>query len=197
MTALPALLEAIRAAHDANPALGAFVGFPDDLHEIDLTARHLPCADHMYGDALLKTADNPLARAFFAAGPEAFWRDTYAGTNIGDDFMNRFGCYCAIGSGGAWDSNQMKGYVVTMPPGLHYPWHHHPAEEMYVVLAGEAEFFREGEPMELLREGDTSFHASNQPHAMETRDSPVMCYVTWRNHFDTPPVLTERPVELP
>ena len=62
------------------------------------------------------------------------------------------------------------------------------------MSAREAAFHREGDPTEVLRPGGTSFHASNQPHAMETTDSPVMCYVTWRNHLDTPPVLTERAV---
>ena len=194
MTPFARLLDAIRDAHETSPALADFVSFPDDVHEVALSPRHLPCADYMYHDEILQAAPNPLARAFFAAGPDAFWRETYAGTNIGEDFMNRFGCFCAIGNGGAYDSDRMKGYVVTMPPGLHYPWHHHPAEEMYLVLAGEAEFYREGEAASVLREGDTSFHASNQPHAMETKNSPVICYVTWRNHFDTPPVLTERPV---
>lgn len=196
MNAFGQLKDALRQAHATHPQLADFVGFPDDLQDQPLKARHLPCADYVYGDASFRDADAPLARAFFAAGPNAFWRATYADTDIGDDFLNRFGCYCAIGDGGPWKSGQMSGYVVTMPPGLYYPWHHHKAEELYLVLAGEAEFYREGEPAETLREGDTSFHASSQPHAMETKGSSVMCYVTWRNHLNIPPVLTEREVRL-
>jgi len=41
-----------------------------------------------------------------------------------------------------------------------------------------------------LTEDDTSFHQSNQPHAMETLDDPVLCLVAWRDDFETPPVLT-------
>lgn len=62
---------------------------------------------------------------------------------------------------------------------------------MYLTLAGEAEFMREGASNKKLRPGDTSQHASNQPHAMETHAHPVMAYVVWRNGFETPPVLTE------
>jgi quercetin dioxygenase-like cupin family protein len=105
--------------------------------------------------------------------------------------MDRFGCYCLIGKDGAYISTQMFAWVVYMPAHLHYPWHHHPAEEMYLVIAGEAEFMREGASPEVLRAGDTCFHASNQPHAMETHDHPVMALVMWRNGFDTPPVLSE------
>lgn len=194
MTPVARLLDVLRDTHARVPELAAFASFPDDIRETPLIPRHLRCADHMYSDPVLRAATNPLAKAFFEAGPYAFWRDTYADTDIGEDFMNRFGCYCAIGSDAPYDSDRLKGWLVTMPAGLHYTWHHHKAEEMYLVLAGEAEFLREGDPSEVLREGDVSFHASNQPHAMITRDSPVMCYVTWRNHFDSPPVLTDREV---
>ena len=194
MTAWAGLEAALRAVHRDHPALRDFVAFPDDLEPRPVAPRHMPCADLAYADPVFQMAEHPLARAFLEAGPVAWWRDTYVDTDIGADFMARFGCYCAIGGGGAWTSRKMAGYVVTMPAGLDYTWHHHPAEEMYLVLAGEAEFYREGEVAEVLRAGDTSFHASMQPHAMATKDSPVMCYVTWRNHLDTPPVLTEREV---
>ena len=64
------------------------------------------------------------------------------------------------------------------------------SREAYLVIAGEAEFMREGEPNATLRAGDISIHGSNQPHAMQTHDHPVMAMVVWRNGFDTPPVLT-------
>jgi hypothetical protein len=41
-----------------------------------------------------------------------------------------------------------------------------------------------------LGPGDTAFHASNQPHAMTTKDKPVLAYVLWRGDLKTPPVLT-------
>lgn len=189
------LLEQARAAHHEFAALSQFCVFPEDLREVEVRRRHLPCAALMEQDASMRQADvHPFARAFLDASPYAFWRDTYAGTDIGRDFMDRFGCYCLIGPEGAYRSDQMLGFVVYMPPKLWYPWHQHPAEELYTVLAGEAEFLREGAPAETLSAGESSFHASNQPHAMETHDHPVMAYVTWRNNFETKPVLTERDV---
>lgn len=190
-----ALLSAAREAHQRFPALAEFCEFPGDLNDTDVASRHLPCAKLMEADpALQDPGMDPLAKAFLAASPHAHWRDTYAGTEIGQEFMDRFGCYCLIGPGGAYRSNQMLAFVVYMPARLWYPWHHHPAEELYTVLHGEAEFLREGEPSETLSAGHSSFHASNQPHAMQTHDSPVVAYVTWRNHFETRPVLTERDV---
>jgi len=189
------LLDQARAAHETHPALARFVGFPDDLTEQPMAPYSVPAADLVMRETGLFGAKLAAFRdAFIAAAPEALWRETYKDTDIGPDFMDRFGCFCLIGPGGPWASARMAGFVVYMPAGLHYPWHHHPAEEMYLVLAGEALFLRDGEPPETLRAGDTSFHAANQPHAMETGAHPVMAYVTWRNALETPPVLTERAV---
>ena len=190
------LIQAAREAHGRFASLPAFCEFPDDLTEAVVEQRHFPCAALMERDpALSDPSVDPLARAFLKGSPHAHWRETYAGTDIGQDFMDRFGCYCLIGPGGAYRSAQMLGFVVYMPPKLWYPWHHHPAEELYTVLYGEAEFLREGETNETLGPGESSFHASNQPHAMETHDYPVMAYVVWRNHFETNPVLTLREIQ--
>lgn len=185
------LLNEARRAHESHPALAAFVGFPDDLVEQPTAPFTVPAAGYLARETgLFGTAQAAFRDAFVAAGPDATWRETYKDTDIGADFMERFGCYCLIGPDAPWISARMAGFLVYMPAGLHYPWHQHPAEEMYLVLAGEALFLRAGEPPETLRAGDTSYHAANQPHAMETGAHPVMAYVTWRNELDSPPVLT-------
>ena len=185
------LLQSAQTAHQNEPAIAEFVAFPDDIEPIDCPPFHIPAADLMMSDhSLAELGLHDLGRAFLEAGPVAKWRKTYEGTNIGQDFMDRFACYCLIGEGGGFISRKMAGYVVYMPPNLHYPWHEHPAEELYFILAGEAEFGREGQPNEILRAGDASFHASGQPHATTTHDKPMLAYVTWRNHLDTAPIWT-------
>ncbi|AXI54474.1 hypothetical protein C1J05_08180 [Sulfitobacter sp. JL08] len=186
------LLKQARAALLSHPQTQDFCAFPDDVTPQAVVPFHAPCADYLARETgLFSDRYAGLRDAFVAAGPVATWRETYKGTGIGKHFMDRFGCYCLIGKDGAYISAQMFAWVVYMPAHLHYPWHHHPAEEMYLVIAGEAEFMREGASPEVLRAGDTCFHASNQPHAMETHDHPVMALVMWRNGFDTPPVLSE------
>ncbi len=186
------VLTAARSAHQRSPAMKAFCPFPDDVTPQAVEAFHIPAADLLAQETRLHTQDHAdLRDASVAAGSFARWRETYKGTDIGQDFMDRFGCYALIGGGGAFTSQQMWAWVVYMPEGLYYPWHHHPGEEMYLVLAGQAEFMAEGRPNEILRPGQTSQHRSNQPHAMQTHDHPVMAMVIWRNGFDTAPVLTE------
>ena len=80
--------------------------------------------------------------------------------------------------------------MVYMPAGLYYPWHQHPAEELYLCLAGEAVFKKDLEEDKVLRKGEITIHGSNQPHATQMHDHPGLCYDIWSNELTTPPVLT-------
>ena len=189
------LLAEVRAVHASHKVLQDFCAFPTDLEPQQVEPFHAPCADCLAQEIRLKTAGlETLRDAFVRAGPYAKWRETYKGTDIGNDFMRRFGCYCLIGTGGAFTSQQVWCWVVTMPAHLHYTWHHHPGEELYFVVAGEARFFCEGKPDQTLRPGGAPFHGAIVLHAMETHDWPVMALVLWRNGFETAPVLTEREI---
>jgi quercetin dioxygenase-like cupin family protein len=177
-----------------HPDLMAFASFPEDLQTQVVHPHAMPALALLMAETGLAPETYPaLFASCLAASVEAQWRDTYKDTDIGQDFMDRFGCYTIIGHGGAFQSAQLWSWVVYMPAGLHYPWHQHPGEEIYLVLAGEAEFMRWGEPGKTLRQGDTSDHASNQPHAMTTHEHPVLCLVLWRNGFDVGPVLSVVP----
>ncbi len=185
------LLSTCREAHRTHPTLAAFCGFPNDISPQDVVPFPIPAAELLSRETGLETSlYNDLRDAIIAAGPNARWRETYKDTDIGETFLSRFGCYCIIGDGGPFSSQQIRAWIVYVPPKLHYRWHHHTGEEVYLVIAGEAEFFRKGDPPETLRSGQTSTHASNQPHAMETHETPVLALVIWRNGFDSVPTLT-------
>jgi len=185
------LLVFARDAHQSHAKLSAFCEFPDDIRFQNVTPFQVSAADLFGRELALATSDYTEFRdAVVAAGPHAHWRETYKGTDIGEDFMSRFGCYCLIGDQGPFTSQKMRAWIVYMPPKLHYRWHQHSGEEMYLVIAGKAEFLRDGVDPVTLRSGQTSTHASDQPHAMETYDSAVLAYVIWRNGFDGAPGLT-------
>jgi hypothetical protein len=168
-----------------------FTPFPDDIVRQAVTPFHSTCCDVFCEDKKLVSHKYPaLQDAIRAASGAVHWRETYKDTDIGDDFMDQFACYCIIGDNAPFMSAAIRLFMVYMPPHFYYPWHNHPAEEMYLVVSGNGVFKRKGCPDERLAEGDTSFHQSNQPHAMETLDDPVLCLVAWRNDFETPPVLT-------
>ncbi|MEB8387222.1 dimethylsulfonioproprionate lyase family protein [Rhodobacteraceae bacterium KMM 6894] len=189
------LLTQARIMHEATPALQMFCPFPDDLTPKDVVAFKTPVTDLLAVETGLDTDRfSALRDAFVAAGPLAEWREPYKNADIGQDFTQRFGCYCLIGTGGAFDSDKMRAWMVYMPAAFYYTWHHHVAEEMYFVVGGSAIFNRRGDDPERLQSGQTCAHSSNQPHAMETTDGAVLCYVIWRNGFDDGLVLTDQAV---
>mgnify|MGYP000686202601 FL=1 len=164
---------------------------PADIKKQEFDPFHIPASDLMQNETGLITDDYAELRdAFITASPYAHWRQTYKGTIIGEKFLNEFGCYGLIGPESPFQSEKIRAWVVYMPRNFYYPWHHHPAEEMYLCLAGEAVFRRENYPDIRLGSGGIMEHSANQPHSMETLEHPIMAYVVWRNEFGTKPVLT-------
>ena len=185
------LIEVARHVHESHQEVSNFCSFPDDLKPQTITHNHINSSDILQSEKHLFTDKyHDFRDAFINAAPFAHWRETYKNTDIGNDFMSRFGCYCLIGTNAPFYSKKMHAFVVYMPQELFYPWHHHPGEEMYLTIAGEAEFMKDKEENEFLQSGGVSEHKSNQPHAMKTHTNPVMAYVIWRNKFNTPPVWT-------
>lgn len=188
-------LAQVKAFYEAEPALTEFKDFPpaSDLVYNSLEPHHIDPATLFAADKSLETRDFGAVRdALIAVKDVAHWRETYRGTNIGEDFLNRFGCYELFGWEGHFRCQSTRGFIVYSDAGLYYPWHHHPAEEIYFILAGEAEFATEGNSPKLLRPGDTVLHAENQPHNMVTRDKGVLAWVQWRGEMSVAPTLTDR-----
>ena len=179
--------------HQSTKVVREFADFPDDFEWQELPRHQISGARLMAQDKSLETDTyQSLRDTFIALWQEANWRETYRDTNIGEDFLSRFACYEFFGHEGHFHTKKMRGFLLYSDASLYYPWHHHPAEELYFIIAGEASFATEGNEPKLLKPGDTVFHASNQPHNMRTHDKGVLAYVLWRNEFNTAPVLTDR-----
>lgn len=186
-------LDEIKKLHNSQAVLDEFSKLPDDFNWQELKPINIPGAQLMTEDTSLITAQyQKLRDAFIAPWKDAHWLETYRDTNISKDFLSRFACYELYGHEGHFHTEKMRGFLVYSDANLYYPWHHHPAEELYFIIAGEASFATEGNAPKLLKPGDTVFHESNQPHNMQTHDSGVLAYVLWRNEFDVAPVLTDR-----
>jgi quercetin dioxygenase-like cupin family protein len=184
------LLDQLRAAYAAHPDLTGFAPFPTRLVPQEIAPQHRAPSDLMRADPGLASSAFPgLTAAIQAAAPQMRWRETYPEDAEGADFMDRWGCFTIIGADSPFASPELRVFVVYMPARLVYPSHRHPAEEIYLVLAGRARFRREGQRAQTLSPGQTVFHASNQVHAIETGERPVLCLVAWRSHLETPPVL--------
>ena len=185
------LLEKAKNVHLGNSELQNFCPFPKDIKKQEFQPFHTLASDLMQNDIGLNTDDYiELRDAFISASPYAHWRQTYKGTTVSKRFLKKFGCYALIGPESPFKSEEIRAWVVYMPKNFYYPWHQHPAEEMYFCLAGEAVFRKENTSEVVLNSGEAMQHSTNQPHAMETFDHPMMAYVVWRNEFGIKPILT-------
>ncbi len=184
------LLSASNAAYMRHEELRNFADFPTNLKQQAMVPIDRPASRLLQEDKDLKSAAfADLQSAIIAAAPVMRWRAIYDSKTHDTRFMDKLGCYSIIGKGGPFASNCLRLFIVYMPAGLYYPWHIHPAEEMYMVISGSAIFKRGGTADENLSEGQSMFHESNQPHAIETTDTPMLSLVAWRNHLETPPSL--------
>ena len=174
------VLEAARRLHQAHPDLSAFGSWPTDLSPSPLTANHIPAADLVKGFEIAGSdLTQPLISAICATTHLAQWKQTYAEDEVGADFLRRYGYYELFGPTGHFHSTQLRGYIAYWGPGLNYDWHSHQAEEIYLTLAGGAEF-KTTEDTGVVGTDQTRLHTSWQSHAMVTTDQPILTFVLWR-----------------
>jgi mannose-6-phosphate isomerase-like protein (cupin superfamily) len=175
------LLTALRDLHDQNEAMQAFAPWPDSLEWVERDPVRLPVAGHVEDwqeTGTGKTAE--VHRAMAEAAALAEWRLTYTEEEVGAHFLENYGYFELFGPDGHYRTNDARAYVAYWGPGLFYDWHHHEAEELYVVVSGSGLFHIEGGADAQLNRGDTRLHGSWQKHAMTTGDEPILTFVMWR-----------------
>ncbi len=85
------LLAEARAVHQRHPALQGFCPFPDHVTAQEVEPYDIPGSALMAADeALVSRGYGRLTEMFRRAAPLAHWRETYKGTGIGRDFLDRF-----------------------------------------------------------------------------------------------------------
>ncbi|MEX0316449.1 MAG: dimethylsulfonioproprionate lyase family protein [Ruegeria sp.] len=174
------VLEAARQLHRAHDDLRGFGAWPDVLAQTGLQPRAIPATDLVAGFALDGTGQTQaLVEAVRATAHLAHWKRTYTEAEVGADFRNRYGYYELFGPTGHFHSTRLRGYIGYWGAGLSYDWHSHQAEEIYLTLAGGADFRIAGDEAH-VGPGQTRAHVSWQSHAMVTTDRPILTFVLWR-----------------
>ena len=186
MTELARLYDAATALVRATPVLQAFSPWPEAPPLSEREAVSVPAIAELRQfisspDTTRSAEHQALIDATLAAADVIEWRRTYTESEVGADFMARYGFFELVGPTGHYHDDVTRGYVGYWGSGLHYPWHAHPAEEIYYVVAGSAEFEVEGSRT-MRSVGESQLHASNQPHAMTTPTDGigVFTFVLWR-----------------
>jgi hypothetical protein len=74
-----------------------------------------------------------------------------------------------------------------MAPSTFYPWHAHPAVELYLVMSGHAAWATQREER-IVPPGTFVLHRTNEPHSMRTFAEPLLALYGWRGDIDAPAV---------
>ena len=92
-----------------------------------------------------------------------------------------------LGSGAIWPSERMLLGFTLIAPHTNYPAHAHPAIELYLVVAGTAEWQLGDAPAAIRTPGSVIVHPSGAPHAMTTHAEPLLALFIWRGDLQTSP----------
>lgn len=142
--------------------------WPENGSRADQPARLPVCA--VLEDAL--APKGPLLEALRAIEPQLVW--TRRKGNLGDDrFRARHANAMLVGPEGVESRDDLQIGVSLMAPDTDYPVHHHPPEEIYLVLS-DGEWWNEADGWYRPGFGGTVYHRPNQRHAMRAGAKPLL-----------------------
>ena len=148
--------------------------------------------------ALATAATRPLgviAQAFAAAHPSCRWRQNanYIADPALAGFCAGYGYTEVIGDQAFVASAAVRAGFMLLAPETTYPSHHHPAEEVYHVLSGTAEWQRGSEPWHARPPGSAIHHPPHMPHATRTLAEPLLVLYCWTGAVATAAELSTSP----
>ena len=90
------------------------------------------------------------------------------------DYVGNHQSVGIVGPQGMIADERFKFGVFLQTPETFYPAHRHAAEELYFLLSGNALWQKDDAPFRPVASGALVHHASYQPHAMRTRNEPLL-----------------------
>jgi Dimethlysulfonioproprionate lyase len=175
------ILQAVQAAFAPIAAARPFLD-----HWPDLTAprRAVPASSLPVCAVLPHLSVAPETAAAFTAiqnaAPSLNWRQTYGAEAFGAAFLQAYGWSEFIGLRGPVASDTIACGVLLLGPGTTYPAHAHQAEEVYLPIAGLAEWQSGDAPFAPVPPGQPVHHLPWMPHAMRCGDQGLAALYLWR-----------------
>jgi len=114
-----------------------------------------------------------LTDAFAAIEPALAWNRRPEAAQVAGDFYNNHANAIIVGKGGLEVRQDVLIGVSLVAPEITYPRHHHPPEELYVVLS-PGEWMQDDKPMVAKRSGDLVHNPPNVWHSMRARKAPLL-----------------------
>lgn len=90
-----------------------------------------------------------------------------------------------LGPDGLVPTDSLRLGLYGILPHSEYGIRTHPAEEIFIMLAGEADWLRGDAPYQTHGRGTHSYHPSEMPHATRTHDKAFMSVYIWYGDVST------------
>ena len=111
------------------------------------------------------------------------WREAGFG-KLPEEFSKRIFASEIIGPKGIIDNPSMRVGLLLQLDHVAYPKHWHSAEELYLILLGEAHWSVDDGSPEVRPPESFVHHKSNQPHSMTTIEEPLLAMWGWTGDID-------------
>ncbi|MGI9462748.1 MAG: dimethylsulfonioproprionate lyase family protein [Aestuariivirgaceae bacterium] len=144
----------------------------------------LPAADLLTPALAVTTKATQDLVALFETESDALkWEQSYTRADgvVGDDMLSGYGFAEVIGRHGPFVSARVRAGIGVWGPHIDYPAHRHAAEEVYVVLAGSADFRLGDKPPEARTAGDTVHVPAMLTHGFHTNEEPFVVFYIWQS----------------
>ncbi len=181
------LLDAVRDFALAHPH-PAVQKFRDSMQNwgndwITIEPTYLPAADFL--DKTIANTDQQtraLVAIFERQKNRLHWEQSYKREDevVPDAMLEGYAFAEIIGQRGPFVSDRIRAGIGIWGPDIVYPRHRHQAEEVYVVLAGAAEFKIGAAEEARCGTGDVVFVESNTAHGFHTTDQSLVVYYLWQ-----------------
>ncbi len=150
---------------------------------IDVGQAYLPAAS-LLDDAIASANPNTrnLLETFARHKDRLRWEQSYKKEDgvVPDAMLEGYGFAEVIGKRGPFVSKRIRAGIGVWGPHILYPRHQHQAEEIYIVVAGAAEFKIGAAEEARCCSGDVVYVESNTPHGFRTTDQSLVVYYLWQ-----------------
>ena len=111
------------------------------------------------------------------------WREAGFG-KLPKELSKRIFASELIGPNGFFESTNIRIGLLIQQEKIAYPKHWHDAEELYLVLNGNAYWSVDDNPADLYPPDSFVHHKSCQPHSMTTQAEPLLALWGWTGDID-------------
>lgn len=119
------------------------------------------------------------AAEFVRSATSLHWRQSYSESDFGTGFVERYGYVEVVGKRSGLFTEKMAAGLLMFGPDTQYPSHMHPAEEIYLPIAGTAAYMTAGGGWKNAQPGAVIHNPPNTWHGIRTAREPVLIAWVW------------------